>query len=91
VLRVLAAGNEQLAAEYSQSREANGALADTTRFPAAYVARSTSSRFLLEASVQLSNGAFLVTRRVVDVAAGPDGVPWRTMWTERVVEPADRA
>jgi general secretion pathway protein K len=91
VLRVLAAGNEQLAVEYSQSREANGALADTTRFPAAYVARSTSSRFLLEASVQLSNGAFLVTRRVVDVAAGPDGVPWRTMWTERVVEPADRA
>jgi general secretion pathway protein K len=88
VLQVLAAGNEQIAAEYANARDASGALADSTRFPATYLARSQSSRHLVEAAVQLSNGAFLVTRKVLDVSSGQDGTPWRTVWAERVVEPA---
>jgi len=88
VLQVLASGNAHVAAEYAASREANGALADATRFPAAYIARQQpSSRYLIEASVRLSNGAFLVSRRVLDLAAPAEGLPWRTMWAERVVEP----
>lgn len=87
VLRVLASGNEQVAAEYARAREANGSLADTTRFPASGIARTQATRFLIEASVQLSNGAYLVSRKVLDLASGQDGMPWRTLWTERVVEP----
>ena len=86
VLRVLASGNEQVAVAYAGAREASGALADTTRFPAAYVARSPSSRYLIQASVPLSSGAFLVNRRVVDVTSKSDGLPWATLWTERIVE-----
>jgi general secretion pathway protein K len=88
VLRVLTSGNEQIAVEYANARDAMGNLADTTRFPAAYIARGQSPRFLIEASVQLSNGAYLVNRRIIDVSSGQDGIPWRTMWAERLVEPA---
>ena len=87
VLKILASGNDQIAVDYANAREASGPLADSTRFPAAYVARSQSSRFLLEASVQLSNRAYLVTRKILDVATQQDGTPWRTLWAERVVEP----
>jgi general secretion pathway protein K len=90
VLRVLAAGNEQIAGAYAGAREASGALADTTRFPATYIARSPSSRYLIEASVLLSNGAFLVTRTILDVASAQDGLPWETLWAERVVEAGSR-
>ena len=86
VLRVLAAGNEQIASAYAGARETSGALADTTRFPAAFVARSPSSRYLIEASVPLSSGAFLVTRRILDVASAQEGLAWETLWAERVVE-----
>lgn len=86
VLRVLAAGNEQIAGAYEGAREASGALADTTRFPAAFISRTSTSRYLIEASVPLSNGAFLVTRKVLDVAAAREGLPWETLWAERVVE-----
>lgn len=86
VLRVLAGGNEQVAHSYAEAREASGALADTTRFPAAFVARTPSSRYLIEASVTLSNGAHLVSRRILDVAAAYEGLPWETLWSERVVE-----
>lgn len=88
VLRVLAGGNEQIATAYVAAREASGALADSTRFPAAYVARAPSSRYLIEASVPLSNGAFHVTRRIVDVTTAREGLPWATLWAERVVEAA---
>ena len=88
VLRVLASGNEQIALDYANAREASGALADTTRFPAAYVARAQTPRYLIEAAVHLSNGARLVTRKVLDIAAAGDGLPWQTLWAERVVEPA---
>jgi general secretion pathway protein K len=87
VLRVLAGGNEQIAAAYAGAREASGALADSTRFPAAFVARAPTSRFLIEAAVPLSNGAVLVTRRILDVASPQEGLPWETLWKERVVEP----
>jgi len=87
VLKILASGNDQIAVDYANAREASGPLADSTRFPAAYIARSQSSRFLLEASVQLSNRAYLVTRKILDVATQQDGTPWRTLWAERVVEP----
>jgi general secretion pathway protein K len=89
VLRVLAGGNEQIASAYAGAREASGKLADTTRFPAAFVARTPSSRYLVEASVPLSNGALLVTRRILDAAAADEGVPWLTLWAERVVEPGE--
>ena len=88
VLRILAGGNEQLVRDYEGAREASGRLADTTRFPAAYIAPSRASpRFLFEASVRLSSGAYLVSRRVLDISTGRDGLPWRTLWVERVVEP----
>lgn len=88
VLRVLAGGNEQVAGAYAAAREASGALADTTRFPAAFIARAPSSRYLIEASVPLSSGAFLVARKIVDVSAASEGLPWETLWTERAVEAA---
>lgn len=88
VLQVLASGNAQIAAEYAAARETSGALADATRFPAAFIARQqSSSRYLIEASVRLSNGAFLVSRRVLDLASPTEGLPWQTLWAERVVEP----
>lgn len=87
VLRVLAAGNVQLADEYARARESSGALADSTRFPAAHVGQTQTSRILIEAFVPLSNGAFLVTRKILDVASWQDGVPWTTLWVERAVEP----
>jgi general secretion pathway protein K len=86
VLRVLASGNDQLASDYANAREASGTLADTTRFPAAYLARAQTSRYLVEASVQLSNGAYLATRKVIDLASAQDGLAWQTLWAERVVE-----
>lgn len=87
VLQVLAAGNAQIATEYAAAREASGALADATRFQAGFIARQqASSRYLIEASVRLSNGAFLVSRRVLDLAAPAEGLPWQTLWVERVVE-----
>jgi general secretion pathway protein K len=86
VLRVLAGGNDEVASAYVAARDTGGALADTTRFPAAFRARAQSSRYLFEASVRLSNGADLVTRRVIDLASAQDGLPWQTMWAERVVE-----
>jgi len=89
VLRVLAGGNEQIASAYAGAREASGALADTTRFPAAFIARTPTSRYLVEASVPLSNGALLVTRRILDAAAADEGLPWQVLWAERVVEPAE--
>lgn len=86
VLRVLAGGNDEIASAYVAARETGGALADTTRFPAAFRARAQSSRYLFEASVGLSNGANLVTRRIIDLASAQDGLPWQTLWAERVVE-----
>jgi len=86
VLRVLAAGNEQIADSYAGAREVSGALADTTRFPAALTARSPSSRYLVEASVPLSNGALLITRRILDLASAQGRLLWQTLWAERVVE-----
>jgi general secretion pathway protein K len=86
VLRVLAGGSDEIASAYIAARETGGALADTTRFPAAFRARAQSSRYLFEASVRLANGANLVMRRVVDLASAQDGLPWHTLWVERVVE-----
>ncbi len=87
VLRVLAGGNEQLALAYAAARDASGVLADTTRFPAVYISgRQPSSRFLVQAALPLSNGAFAVARRIVEVGATHDGVPWQTLWAERAVE-----
>lgn len=87
VLQVLASGNDQIASQYANARDASGALADTTRFPAAYIAtRSQSARFQIEASLALSNGALLVTRKVIDVSSRYEGIPWRVLWAERVVE-----
>jgi general secretion pathway protein K len=91
VLRILAGGNEQIAVQYAHAREVGGALADSTRFPAAYIARAQTTRVLVEAAVQLSNGAYLMNRRVIDVASNFDGVPWRTLWAERLVEPGTGA
>jgi general secretion pathway protein K len=90
VLRILARGNAQLAIAYARARAASGGLADSSRFPSAYVAQMASSRFLLEASVQISSGASLVSRQVVDVASEREGVPWTVLWSERGVEPAEQ-
>jgi general secretion pathway protein K len=89
VLLVLAAGNEQIASAYLAAREASGPLADSTRFPAAYVGRAVPSRYLFQAAVPLSNGAVFVSRRVLDLGVPTDGLPWTVVWGERVIEPAD--
>jgi general secretion pathway protein K len=87
VLQVLASGNDQIASQYANARDASGALADTTRFPATHIAtRSQSARFQVEASLGLSNGALLVTRKVIDFSSRYEGIPWRVLWSERVVE-----
>jgi len=91
VLRVLAQGDEQVAVEYADARETLGALADSTRFPASYVGQSSTFRYVVEASLRLSNEAFLVTRNVIDVSAPQESMPWTTLWTERFVVAADEA
>jgi general secretion pathway protein K len=88
VLRVLAGGDEAVASAYAQARESSGVLADSTRFPAEFRARSPTSRYMFEASVELSNGASLVTRKVIDLASAQDELPWQTLWIERRVEAA---
>ncbi len=86
VLRVLAGGNDEVASAYRSARESSGALADSTRIPAAFRTRAQSTRYLFEAKVPLASGAHLVRRRVLDLASPQDGVPWQTLWSERVVE-----
>lgn len=86
VLRVLAGGSDEIASTYQAARETGGALADSTRLAAAFRTKAQSTRYLFEASVTLANGARLVRRKVLDLSSTQDGVPWQTLWSERVVE-----
>jgi general secretion pathway protein K len=86
VLRVIAGGSDAIASSYEQARESSGALADSTRFPAAFRSRSPSARYQFAASVALANGSHLVTRKVLDLASDQNELPWQTLWIERRVE-----
>jgi general secretion pathway protein K len=90
VLRVLAGANPQVASDYNGARPRDGLMADTTRFPTEFVAaRQVSSRYLMVASVNLSTGGKLVTRKVVDMDLKQDGRPWTVISSDRNVESAD--
>ncbi len=88
VLQVMAGSNQQIASDYVNARKADGALADSTRFPAEFSARRKSPRFLLVASMPLANGARFVTRKVVDMSLKQEGRPWTVIWSERSIDPA---
>ena len=91
VLRVLARGDERVAADYANARASLGTLADTTRFPSAHIGQLSTFRYVIQASVPLTSGASLVTRKVVDVSARQEAVPWATLFAERAVVAADEA
>jgi general secretion pathway protein K len=86
VLRVLARGNADLDRDYARARAVDGRLADTTRFPAEHRGDQVGTKFLLVSRTPLSNGAQLVTRRVVEFGPAVNGIPWLTLRLDRVVE-----
>ncbi len=85
VLRVLARGNEQIAAQYVEARERLGPMADSTRFPGESVGHAPTTRYRVEASVQLENRASIVSTSVIDVSLPDVPMPWTTYRTERHV------
>ncbi len=85
VLRVLAGGNLQTAQAYDRARPK----ADASRPLNGFVAGTDEARYQIDASTRLSNGAWLHSRKVFDLARGAGGVPWLTLEAERRVEPAE--
>ena len=91
VLAVLANGDAGLAARVARERDAGMAGVDTTAFEASFTDNSFSRRYRIQARVPMEDGAWLHTSRNVDlVASMRDGMPWRTFYTERRVEPMTR-
>jgi general secretion pathway protein K len=88
VLMVLADGNAASAARIATARDAGQAGIDTaTTLNSAYLATGMPERFRLEARVALADGRQAVTARTVDLADGSaDGLPWRTLQTQRWIE-----
>ncbi|MBR0567247.1 general secretion pathway protein GspK [Azoarcus sp. L1K30] len=88
VLVVLAGGNVELAKRIFEARTADANLADTTGLNPANVARSSASRFRIEARVPLSSGATMVRTQEIDVSVmALQRVPWRVLRTGQRLEP----
>lgn len=91
VLAVLANGDAGLVARVAHERDAGVEGVDTTAFEASFTDSTFSRRYRIQARVPMEGGAWLRTSRNVDlVASMRDGMPWRTFYTERRVEPMTR-
>jgi general secretion pathway protein K len=88
VLVVLADGNVANAMRIATAREAGQAGIDTaTTLNNAYLATAAPKRYRLDARVGLADGRLAVFSRTVDLEDGlPDGLPWRTLQTQRWME-----
>jgi len=81
VLRGLAGGDAQAARAYENARAESGR-------GSGFIAGADEARYQIEASTRLSNGAWLHSRRVVDLTPAASGMPWLTLEAEHRVEPA---
>ena len=89
ILVVLANGNAASAAKLAAARNAGGVGVDTTALNAGYIDTTMTQRFRLEARVPLAEGSWFLISRTVDLNPGlQDGMPWRTLHTERAFEAA---
>lgn len=92
VLIALANGNASVANRIVQERDRGAEGIDTTALDPSYTAVSPVRRYRVEAKVPLSDGAQMRVVRIVDMGFSPrDGLPWRTLQTERSFEPLSRA
>jgi general secretion pathway protein K len=89
VLRVLAGGNLEVAKRLFEGAQSGAVGLDTSALDSALVDNAPSRRYLLQARVPLSDGAWLVVSRWVDMNGGKaDGLPWRVFHAESRMEPA---
>lgn len=87
VLVVLADGNKAYAATIAASRQVGGVGTDTTLLNSAHTDNGSTQRIRLQARVPLPDGSWVLTSRSVDLSGGTrDGLPWRTMQTDRIFE-----
>jgi general secretion pathway protein K len=92
VLTVLTNGDVAGASRILQSRESGAEGTDTTSLDPSYTAVSSVRRYRVEAIVPLADGVQMRVARVVDLGrSSRDGLPWRTLHTERSFEPLSRA
>ena len=92
VLTVLTNGDVEEASRILQARESGAEGIDTTSLDPSYTAVSSVRRYRVEAIVSLANGVQMRVARVVDLGrSSRDGLPWRTLYTERSFEPLSRA
>lgn len=91
VLTVLANGNVGVAERIAQERDQGAQGVDTTSLEASFVAVSPSRRYRVSAMVPLPDGTHMRISRTVDLGfSSRDGLPWRTLHTERSFEPMSR-
>ncbi|MFN4120426.1 general secretion pathway protein GspK [Acidovorax sp.] len=91
VLTVLANGNVGVAERIAQERDQGAQGVDTTSLEASFVGVSPSRRYRVSAMVPLSDGTHMRISRTVDLGfSSRDGLPWRTLHTERSFEPMSR-
>lgn len=92
VLTVLANGDVSVANRIAQERDSGIEGIDTTALDPAYTAVSSVRRYRVEAKVPLADGVPLRVVRIIDLGrSSRDGLPWRTLHTERSFEPLSRA
>lgn len=91
VLTVLANGNVGVAGRIAQERDQGAQGVDTTSLEASFVGVSPSRRYRVSAIVPLPDGTHMRISRTVDLGfSSRDGLPWRTLHTERSLEPMSR-
>lgn len=91
VLTVLANGNLAVAGRIAQERDQGAEGVDTTSLEASFVSVSPTRRYRVSALVPLPDGAEMRISRTVDLGfSSRDGLPWRTLHTERSFEPMSR-
>lgn len=92
VLTVLTNGDAAGASRILQARDSGAEGVDTTALDPSYTAVSSVRRYRVEALVPLADGVQMRVARVVDLGrSSRDGLPWRTLHTERSFEPLSRA
>lgn len=92
VLTMLANGDAAVANRILQERERGAEGIDTTALDPSYTAVSPVRRYRVEAKVPLPDGAKMRVVRIVDLGlSSRDGLPWRTLHTDRSFEPFARA
>lgn len=91
VLVVLANGDENLARQIARARDLGRDGIDTTVLEASFTDNSSVQRYRIQAHVPLEGSAWLRSSRNVDLGFSMrDGMPWRTFYTERSLDPQIR-